>query len=161
MKFVCPLIVTKDMEKSRRFYSEAMGLRVICDYGANITFCGGLALQTAESWADFIEKPVDALQFGGNVYEIYFEEDEVEAFAAKLQTFDNIQYVHELKEHPWGQRVIRFYDPDKHIIEVGESMKSVCLRLLKNGMSEKETAKKTMQSPAFVKKCAETLKNKN
>lgn len=161
MKFVCPLLVTKDMEKSGHFYNRVLGLRVICDYGANITFSGGLALQTAESWTGFIEKSADALLFGGNTHEIYFEEDEIEAFVAKLKNFDDIQYLHELKEHPWGQRVIRFYDPDKHIIEVGESMKAVCIRLLKNGMSEKDTAKKTMQSAAFVKKCAETLKNKH
>ena len=41
-----------------------------------------------------------------------------------------IEYVHPVKEHGWGQRVVRFYDPDKHIIEVGENMKVVsgCMR---------------------------------
>jgi len=30
---------------------------------------------------------------------------------------------------PWGQRVIRFYDPDMHIVEVGESLESVACML--------------------------------
>jgi hypothetical protein len=32
-----------------------------------------------------------------------------------------VEYVHPLREQPWRQRVVRFYDPDHHIIEVGES----------------------------------------
>ena len=30
-----------------------------------------------------------------------------------------IRYVNELMEHMWGQKVIRFYDPDGNLIEVG------------------------------------------
>lgn len=161
MKFICPLLVTQDMEKSRQFYTKILGLRVISDYGANITFSGGLALQTAESWTGFIEKSADALLFGGNTHEIYFEEDEIDEFAQKIEKIGNIDYVHNLKEHPWGQKVIRFYDPDKHIIEVGESMQAVCKRLLKNGISMEETIKKTMQSATFVKKCLEIIKKDN
>ena len=40
-----------------------------------------------------------------------------------------------LKEDEWGQRSIRFYDPDKHIIDVGESMKVVIKRFLLSGVS--------------------------
>ena len=32
----------------------------------------------------------------------------------------DISYVHPLIEHSWGQKVVRFYDPVMHIIEVGE-----------------------------------------
>jgi len=37
-----------------------------------------------------------------------------------------------------GQRVVRFYDLDEHIIEVGESMKMVINRFLFSGLSMKE-----------------------
>ena len=43
-------------------------------------------------------------------------------------------------EHRWGQRVVRFYDPDRHIIEVGENMKTVCRHFLDSGMTPEETA---------------------
>ena len=49
-------------------------------------------------------------------------------FADNLQKC-NVQYVHPVKEHSWGQRVVRFYDPDRHIIEVGENMKAVCKKI--------------------------------
>ncbi len=35
-----------------------------------------------------------------------------------------------------------FYDPDGHIIEVGEAMKKVIQRFLKNGWSMEEISKK-------------------
>lgn len=34
-----------------------------------------------------------------------------------------IEYVNPLMQHDWGQRVIRIYDPDRHVIEIGESIK--------------------------------------
>ena len=41
-------------------------------------------------------------------------------------------------EHSCGQRVIRFYDLDGHIIEVGEDMKIVIKRFLASGMTMEE-----------------------
>lgn len=52
----------------------------------------------------------------------------------------NIEYIHPLIEHSWGQRVVRFYDPDKHIIEVGENMMMVVQRFIDAGLSIEETA---------------------
>jgi catechol 2,3-dioxygenase-like lactoylglutathione lyase family enzyme len=52
---------------------------------------------------------------------LYFETDDIEAFLEKLNTYENIRYVHKIKKHSWGQRAVRIYDPDGHIIEVGEA----------------------------------------
>ena len=52
--------------------------------------------------------------------ELYFEESDIEGFAKKLEASEFvIEYVNELMEHSWGQKVIRFYDPDGNLIEVG------------------------------------------
>ena len=40
----------------------------------------------------------------------------------------------------WGQRVVRFYDPDGHIIEVGEKLDAVISRFMEQGLSTEETA---------------------
>ena len=84
-----------------------------------------LCLQTSETWAEFIDASAGELGWCGRVSEVYFEEDDFDTFAKKLQTF-GIHYVHPIKEHDWRQRVVRFYDPDCHIIEVGENIKFVC-----------------------------------
>lgn len=127
------------MEKSKAFYRDVLGLRVISDLGANAVLTGGLALQSEGSWKDFISKE---LSFGGNDSEIYFEEDNFDDFAERLEKVGGIEYVHSVKEHKWGQRVVRFYDLDKHIIEVGENMKFVCKRFADSGMTNEEIAKR-------------------
>ena len=75
MKFQAALLVVEDMAASVKFYKEVLGLRVIMDLGANVTMTGGVALQTKESWYEFIEKDAREIAFGGNGAELYFEED--------------------------------------------------------------------------------------
>ena len=52
-----------------------------------------------------------------------------------------------------GQRVIRFYDPDMHIIEVGESMLTVVKRFISQGLSIEETAERTQHPIEFIRAC--------
>ena len=141
------------MEKSKKFYKDVLGLRVIMDFGANVTLTGGLCLQTKETWMEFIGAKEDEVVFGGNNAEIYFEEDDFDAFAEKLKDLKYINYVHPVIEHRWGQRVVRFYDPDRHIIEVGENLKFVCRRFLDSGMTEEEVAVRMDVPLKFVQDC--------
>lgn len=153
MKFKNPLLVVSDMEKSKKFYKDVLNLRVIMDFGANVTLTGGLCLQTKETWMGFIYAKEEDIIFGGNNAEIYFEEDDFDAFAEKLKGIDDIDYVHPVIEHRWGQRVVRFYDPDRHIIEVGENMKFVCRRFLDSGMTEEEVAVRMDVPLKFIQVC--------
>lgn len=153
MKFKNPLLVVSDMEKAKKFYKDVLNLRVIMDFGANVTLTGGLCLQTKETWMGFIDAKEEDIIFGGNNAEIYFEEDDFDAFAEKLKGIDDIDYVHPVIEHRWGQRVVRFYDPDRHIIEVGENLKFVCRRFLDSGMTEEEVAVRMDVPLKFVQAC--------
>ena len=92
-----------------KFYKKIFGLHVVADFGANKTLTGGLSLQTQETYKDFID--TDEIYFSGNNFEIYFKEDDFDSFVDNLQNYD-IEYVHPVKEHSWGQRVVRLYDPD-------------------------------------------------
>lgn len=56
MRFLNPMIVVSDMEKSKQFYYEVLGLEVVVDFGANVTLTGGIALQTKDTWSNFIHK---------------------------------------------------------------------------------------------------------
>lgn len=150
MKMKNPLLVVRDIDKSAEFYKKVLGLRVIMDFGANKTLTGGLALQTLESWREFIG--TDAVSFGGNSSEVYFEEDDFDEFADKLKACE-VEYVHPVKEHAWGQRVVRIYDPDRHIIEVGENLKTVCKRFLDGGMTPEQAAERMDVPVKFVNAC--------
>lgn len=154
MKFKNPLLAVSNMEKSIQFYKEVLGLHVILDFGTNKTLTGGLCLQTNESWAEFINaESENEIIYGSKSFELYFEEDEFNNFIEKLKNFPEIKYVHPVKEHSWGQRAVRFYDPDKHIIEVGENIKVVCRRFLESGMTLEETAKRMDVPVKFVNSC--------
>lgn len=153
MKYRSTLITVADLEKSKKFYHEIMGLDVIADFGANVTLTGGIALQTLETWKDFIYKDKKDIIFKNNACELYFEEDDMDAFIKKLDTFKDIEYVHRLIKHRWGQRVVRFYDLDKHMIEVGENMVIVVKRFAKSGFSAEEIATRMDVSPDYIKAC--------
>ena len=84
MKYKNPLLVVCDLEASIAFYREVLGLRVVRDFGANVTLTGGVCLQTKESWLGFLGVNEGAISFGGRDAELYFEEDAFDAFAARL-----------------------------------------------------------------------------
>lgn len=150
MKFKSPLLAVADLAASVNFYRRVLGLRVVQDFGANVTLTGGVSLQTLDTWRDFLDG--GSVSPGGNDGELYFEEDDFDAFAARLRDFP-IEYVHPVREHRWGQRVVRFYDPDHHILEVGENMRAVCRRFLAAGMTEEQAAARMDVPLKFVKAC--------
>ena len=150
MKYTSTLIAVKDMNTSKQFYHDVLGLNVVADFGANVTLDGGVVLQTLDTWKSLI--CTDRITLPNNAGELYFEENDMDTFCKHLKTFD-ICYVHELFEHRWGQRVVRFYDPDKHIIEVGETLDAVVLRFMKQGLSAEETACRMDIPLDFVLSC--------
>lgn len=111
------LITVRDIEKAQKFYEDLFGLKLLRDNDGNMELEGGLCLQDVSIWKDFLN--VDIVSHN-NATELYFEEADLEAFVAKLEAmYPNVQYVNRLMTHSWGQRVIRFYDLDGNLIEVG------------------------------------------
>ncbi|MDY2734577.1 VOC family protein [Intestinibacter sp.] len=155
MKFTSTLIAVSDLEKSKKFYHDVLGLDIIADFGANVTLTGGVVLQTLETWKKFINKDEEQIIFKNNSMELYFEEDDMDKFIEKLNKFKDIVFVHELIEHSWGQRVVRFYDLDMHVIEVGENIKMVVKRFIQSGLSIEETAVRMDVSVEFINSCLE------
>ena len=152
MRYISTLIAVRDLAASLRFYREALGMEVVQDFGANVVLSGGVALQTLESWREFLGgKPVSLRSHTG---ELYFEEADMDGFLERLKAMD-ISYVHPPLEHRWGQRVVRFYDPDRHILEVGENMRAVCRRFLGSGLTPEETAARMDVPVEYVRECAE------
>lgn len=160
MVFKNPLLAVRDMERSKQFYREVLGLRVTADLGANVVLTGGVSLQTLDSWMGFIGKKEEEIRLGSNNGELYFEEEEFDGFLKRLEGFE-ISYVHPLLEHSWGQRAVRFYDPDGHVIEVGEPIAMVCRRFLDSGLTMEETAVRMDVPMKFVKNACRAKKDKD
>ena len=120
MKLRNILIVVKDIEKSKQFYHDLFGLEVVLDNDGNMILTEGLVLQEEKIWTNFLNKEVI---WKNHACELYFEEKNIEAFVEKLERlYPSIEYVNRLIVHSWGQKVVRFYDLDGNLIEVGTPM---------------------------------------
>ena len=120
MKLKNVLIVVKDIERSKQFYHNLFGLNMVLDNDGNMILTEGLVLQEEKIWKSFLGKEIIPKS---NSCELYFEERDIEAFVQKLEKlYPSVQYVNKLRTHSWGQKVVRFYDPDGNLIEVGTPM---------------------------------------
>lgn len=152
MKLKNILLVVKDIERSKKFYRDLFGLEVIADFDGNMVLTEGLVLQQESIWKTFIEKDISHKSHNA---ELYFEENHMDEFLKKLESWpEPVEYVNPFMEHSWGQRVVRIYDPDGHMIEVGESMEYVAKRFLNAGMTVEETAAKTQMALGDVEALA-------
>lgn len=132
------LYAVKDINAARAFYEELFGLTVFEDYGEMVSFDCGLVLQ--QDFDRIVGMPKADMKVKENNCMICTEQADFDGFVKMLRDRNDITFFEDVKECTWGQRVIHFYDLDNHLIEVGESMKTVVNRFLAQGMSEEEAA---------------------
>lgn len=113
------LLVVHDLEHSKAFYKELFEMDVLGHFEGNVVLTGGLALQEQAQWESLIGQKA---AYGGCDAELYFETYGLDTFIEKLEngTF-SIKYINGQTEQ--GERVLRFYDPDRHVIEVKEVLR--------------------------------------
>ena len=120
MKYKGTLITVKDCNKALKYYHDLFGFELLQDNDGNMILSGGLFLQEEKYWRGFIGRDVIPKN---NACELYFEEENVDAFYEMLKTlYPETEFVNLPMTHSWGQRVVRFYDPDGNLIEVGTPM---------------------------------------
>ena len=156
MKYVCPLITVSDMKQSRDFYENLLDQKVKHDYGESVTFYGDFAIHLQNHFKNLIDN--HEIKSGGNNFELYFESDTIELIVEKLKG-NNVIFLHELREQPWRQKVVRFYDPDKNIIEIGETLEHLSFRLRTEGLSVEQVSEITNMPVDFVIDSIEKYKN--
>lgn len=111
------LIVVNNMERAIRFYKELFGLQVASNSEGNVIMSEGLVLQEKKIWKNVLKTDVIAKN---NMTELYFEESDMDNFLSKLKRSEfEIEYVSEVTSDESGRRIVRFYDPDGNLIEVG------------------------------------------
>ncbi len=148
MKYICPLITVKDIRKAQNFYEDVLNQKVKYNFGENITFEGDFALHQSSHFQKLIDnRPIKEMC---NNFELYFELDDVDKLENRLDNI-NIEFVHKTREQPWKQKVVRFYDPDGNMIEVGETMEHLANRLYKDGKSIHEINEITSLPKEFIK----------
>lgn len=150
IKYICPLIAVADLQKSRQFYENVLNQEVEMDHGANVAFKGRFAIHDIAHYQGLLGEtdPIDIL-VKKNFLELYFESEDLERLQEKLDSI-NTRFLHRIREQPWGQRVMRFYDPDGYIIEVGEPLELVVRRFAQQGLSTEEVSQKSSMPLEFV-----------
>jgi len=144
----CVLLV-KDVEKSKQFYNNVLGQKIVMDFGRNVIFQGGLAIWEKDYALNLIfQEKKSEIKVGTNNAEIYFETECLDKLYRNLT--GNVRFIHSIIEHSWGQRAFRVYDPDDHIIEFAESMENVVLKLYNQNLGVEEIAKKSMMPLEFI-----------
>ncbi len=149
MKYICALIVVEDIKKSRYLYENILGQTVKADFGENITFHGDFSIHQKKHFKDLINNLPISIK--SNNSELYFEDDDLENIVDRLKD-SGIEFVHEIIEQPWKQKVIRFYDYDKNMIEIGERLEHVAYRLSTQKYSIEEICKITYLTENVVLK---------
>jgi catechol 2,3-dioxygenase-like lactoylglutathione lyase family enzyme len=144
---MCPLIVVSDIKRSREFYENILAQTVKVDFGENVTFVGDFAIHQKKHFESLINNA--EIKEKSNNFELYFEHDDLEDIVSKIKKID-LEFVHEIVEQPWKQQVVRFYDYDKNMIEIGERMEHVAYRLSKQNYSIEEICKITYLSKETV-----------
>lgn len=148
MKYQGCLLAVKDMEISKSFYEKVLQQKILMDIGVHVTF-EGFSLQ--QGYAELIGVPSDSVQEESNNFQVYFEVEDLDTVYTELKRTPGILWVHEIREYPWGQRDVRVYDPDKHIVEIAEDMGVVIKRFIGQGMSVEEVVERTMFPLEVVK----------
>ena len=109
--------MVKDIEKAKEFYHKVFGLGVILNSDGNVIMTEGLVLQEEAVWKDCLGKDVVN---HSNSSELYFEEYNIEEFVKKLEElYPDTEYVTKLTTFPNVKSIVRFYDLDGNMIEVG------------------------------------------
>ncbi len=148
MKYICPLIVVDSIERSRNLYEEILEQKIKTNFGENITYFGDFAIHQKRHFHKLINNLT--INSKSNNFELCFEHDNIEEIEKKLIE-DEFEFIHRIVEQPWKQRVLRFYDYDNHIIEIGESMEYVAFRLYLGGLSIDAISEVTYLNTEIIK----------
>jgi len=150
IKYICSLLTVKDIQKSREFYEKVLKQEVELDHSENVSFKGGFAIHDRKHFQELVDNGSRNDNTNCNtLIELYFVSEEIEALNNKLESL-NVVFLHNIREQPWGQKVLRFFDPDDYIIEVGESMESVVKRFAAQGLTVEEISQKSSMPVEFV-----------
>lgn len=140
MKLNSSVIFVKDIERACYFYEKVLCLKVEHDFGKNVIFEGGLAIWQLNAEHVIAQK----LQIHArcNRFELYFEDPNIEGVYNRLLK-EGVEFLHPIKQEMWGQKTIRFFDHDHHLIEIGEPLEVFVRNMYLEGLSISEIVEKS------------------
>jgi catechol 2,3-dioxygenase-like lactoylglutathione lyase family enzyme len=120
MKHVDTIVMVEDIQVSKAFYLDVIGLEVLHDWNAMVVFQERFAIHQADRLlpeAETARFVLKGAQGHANVI-VYFETDDLQRTFDELRS-KGVTFVHGIVQLP-QQRIFRVADPDGHILEIGE-----------------------------------------
>jgi len=155
LKNCAPVLFVRDAKKARDFYTDVLKMTVVADFGEmNFIFKEGFALWQIDE-TNMIPQKLGA----DNIYnvnavsrfELCFETEDLDKVYDALKAA-GVKFLHEINTELWGQRNLRFYDPDGHLLEVGEAMHVFCQRIYEEeGRNLEAAAGRMYMTPEMLK----------
>lgn len=123
IKFINPIVFVQDVNRSREFYSQVVDLEVVEDHGVFVLFQDHFSIHQARELTITVwgkDDPETAQPQGRRNLLLYFETPDLEKVFNRV--CDQVELIHPIQTQAWGQKVFRFYDPDHHVVEIGEPL---------------------------------------
>jgi len=152
IRFHSTVIMTQDFDKMKAFYQEILQQEIDIDFGNCVGFKNGISL-----WKLIEDYPVAKKlgrvydKSGNKNLEICFETDNYDDVIVNLKK-QNLKYLHETIEERWGQKTIRFFDPENNLVEIGETIPCFVKRFYNQGITVEKVSERTSVPIEIVKK---------
>jgi len=141
IRYDSAVLITNNVEGMKRFYMDVLRQQLRFDFGrCQILECGISIWQPDENTA-VMKAPGIGKGPNGRL-ELCFDTEDFEEDVAHVMLHCP-KMLHGVAEEAWGQRTIRFFDPDGNLVELGESIPCFCRRLYREGMTVQQVAEKT------------------
>lgn len=151
IQFHSTVIITRNFDRMKDFYAKILQQKIKLDFGECISFDCGLSIwKLNEQLTAAKQLGYTYHHYGNKNMELCFETDHFEEIAEEISEH-NVNYLHKITEEPWGQKTIRFFDPENNLVELGESIPCFVKRFYNDGMSIEEVSEKTSVPQEMVK----------
>jgi catechol 2,3-dioxygenase-like lactoylglutathione lyase family enzyme len=120
IRFRHSIALVRDMEESKHFYRDVLGLAIVQDFETFVLFQNDFAIHRADLFYEYINKPYHGEKMGHDNVDFYLTTTDLDNVRDKLKD-NQVMFIHDIKQMAWGEKVIRVYDPDGHILEIGDA----------------------------------------
>jgi len=149
------VLFVKDMPASRRFYEELLAQKVKMESEGYVVYESSLCLWSGDlARLSIYQRPSQTGNaLGSDCFEVFFDCDDPDEQWQRMNTA-GVKPIHPVLEMPWGQRVLRVYDPEGYRVEIGAPVPVFIGRFLRQGLSIEETARRTFTPVEIVRQIA-------
>ena len=119
VQFRNPILFVRDMEASKAFYHGLLGIGINENFDTFVLLEGNLGLHRADLFYEYLQKPYSGEAMGRDNLDLYFTSDHLPELQERLIAAGFVVFF-PLQQTAWGETLFRVYDPDRHIVEIGD-----------------------------------------